>query len=126
MKQVVEFFNLPLLKRTFPWKSSSLGDFLLPFYLYCAYVKSMNWKRWTGLGVFIIGVALLIFAIIGSVRMSEARDDIDSFSELIPKIDKSFKNIQIRIDCEDGEISEEKIEEIKRILKNMNARFNIE
>ena len=49
-----------------------------------------------------------------------------NFSEIIPKIDKSFKNIQIRIECEDGEISEEKIEEIKRILKNMNARFNIE
>ena len=49
-----------------------------------------------------------------------------NFSEIIPKIDKSFKNIQIRIECEDGEISEEKIEVIKRILKNMNARFNIE
>ena len=49
-----------------------------------------------------------------------------NFSEIIPKIDKCFKNIQIYIECEDGEISEEKIEEIKRILKNMDARFNIE
>ena len=49
-----------------------------------------------------------------------------NFSEIIPKIGKSFKNIQIHIECEDGKISEEKIEEINRILKNMKARFNIE
>jgi len=49
-----------------------------------------------------------------------------NFSEIMPKIDKSFRNIQIHIECEDGEISEDKIEEIKRILKNMNAIFDVE
>ena len=48
-----------------------------------------------------------------------------NFSEIIPKIDKSFKKIQIHIECEDGEIFEDRIEEIKIILKNMNAIFNV-
>lgn len=48
-----------------------------------------------------------------------------NFTEIIPKIDKSFKNIQIHIECKDGKISKEQIEDIKRILKNMNAHFNI-
>ena len=48
-----------------------------------------------------------------------------NFSEIIPKIDRSFKKIQIHIECEDGEISEDVIEEIEIILKNMNANFDV-
>ena len=46
-------------------------------------------------------------------------------SELFPKINNSFKNIQIHIECRDGEISEEKIDEIKRILNSLGAKFDV-
>ena len=49
-----------------------------------------------------------------------------NFSEIIPKIDRNFKKISITIKCEDGEISETTIDDIKTILKNMNADFSIE
>lgn len=46
-------------------------------------------------------------------------------SELFPKINNSFKDIQIHIECKDGEISEEKIDEIKRILNSLGAKFDV-
>tara|TARA_Y100000590_G_scaffold131002_1_gene149622 strand:+ start:80 stop:2644 length:2565 start_codon:yes stop_codon:yes gene_type:complete len=46
-------------------------------------------------------------------------------SELFPKINNSFKDIQIHIECKNGEISEEKIDEIKRILNSLGAKFDV-
>ena len=49
-----------------------------------------------------------------------------TFTEIFPKIDKCFKNIQIRIECEDGEISEEEIDNLKKILGKNSAYHNVE
>jgi hypothetical protein len=47
------------------------------------------------------------------------------FTEFIPWLDRSFKNIQIRIVCEDGEISVETIARIKKILHTIDAQFDV-
>ena len=44
----------------------------------------MNGKQWTGLVILLIGIAGLVYAIMGSARMSEARGDIKSTSSFVP------------------------------------------
>ncbi len=41
------------------------------------------------------------------------------------KFNNNFKDIQIHIECKNGGISEEKIDEIKRILSSLGAKFDV-